>query len=99
MLNRRSKSLLQVANIESVTSRHERIARGYSHRDRIHTFNNGGRGDRFCLNNPWRKRGCLTLRLTPDSLIVKGGCKIPSTPTPVVKECSGDAHPVSLSTN
>ena len=99
MLNRRSKSLLQVANIESVTSRHECIARGYSHRDRIHTFNNGGRGHRLRLNTLRQSRGCLTFRQTVDSVIVKDVCKVQIPPTRVDKVSSTYAQPVSITAN
>src|SRR2546425_9151539 len=99
MLNRRSKSLLQVANIESVTSRHERIARGYSHRDRIHTFNNGGRGHRFRLNTLRQSRGCLTFRQSVDSVIIKDVREIQSPPTRVNEVSSAYAQPVSITTH
>src|SRR2546425_8963539 len=98
MLNRRSKSLLQVANIESVTSRHERIARGYSHRDRIHTFNNGGRGQRIFLNTLKQRRGWLTFRETVDSRIVKDVSKNQISPTRVDKRFRDHSQPLSTTT-
>src|SRR5207245_9563942 len=99
MLNRRSKGLLQVANVKSVASRNEGVTGSDGHGDGVYSLNDSGRGHGFRLDPLGESGRCLTLRQSIDSVIIKDVCEIQIPPTRVNEVSSSYAKPVSITTH
>src|SRR5947209_13339217 len=96
MLNRRSKGLLQVANVKSVASRNEGVTGSDGHGDGVYSLNDSGRGRGFRLDPLGESGRCLTLHQSIDSVIINDVCEIQIPPTLLNGVSSSYAKPIPI---